>query len=317
MPFRKKRADTKASTIEQIYGVSFPYRRDAHLKTLLKRTGASSLTQLVREQRAREATLEAACRSAVQEEYLTTLLHRQTPRAELLRKLRGHRQEIERIVNPGWGEPVRVYYAGSYAKGTLTTCAYDLDVVVYVPPSSRYTVEDAYTEIEERLRRAGYNTRRHNVAIRLPLGRAFHVDVVPGKVLTTDNQLANLYASELGTTRLTDVRHHVALVLRSRHRDVIRLLKIWKNRQRLDLSTFVLELTVAEALAGSTAQGLGWRAMTVLRYLSREFRRARLVDPANANNVVSNDVTAATKMSVQRAAERALAQSQWKLVVGE
>lgn len=44
---RKKRSDTRVSTIEKHYNVDFDVRGDMHLKTLLKRNGVDSLNDLM------------------------------------------------------------------------------------------------------------------------------------------------------------------------------------------------------------------------------------------------------------------------------
>lgn len=45
---REKRGDTNVGTIEQQYGVDFGVRSDMHLDTLLDRTNAKSLSELIK-----------------------------------------------------------------------------------------------------------------------------------------------------------------------------------------------------------------------------------------------------------------------------
>lgn len=51
MTFRRKRGDTKVGTIEATYGVDFGVRSDMRLDTLLARSGAGSLSELLRASR--------------------------------------------------------------------------------------------------------------------------------------------------------------------------------------------------------------------------------------------------------------------------
>ncbi len=44
---RRKRSDTRVGTIEQQYGVDFGVRSDMELGTLLRQTGAESLSDLL------------------------------------------------------------------------------------------------------------------------------------------------------------------------------------------------------------------------------------------------------------------------------
>jgi hypothetical protein len=44
---RRKRGDTRVSTVEDMYDRDFGVRGDMHLKTLLEREGAASLNELL------------------------------------------------------------------------------------------------------------------------------------------------------------------------------------------------------------------------------------------------------------------------------
>lgn len=54
-PIRKKRSDTLVKTIEKKYGVDLEYRSDAKLHTVLKDSGAPSLSQLLKMTRRRSS----------------------------------------------------------------------------------------------------------------------------------------------------------------------------------------------------------------------------------------------------------------------
>lgn len=47
-PIRKKRSDTLVKTIEKKYGIDLEYRSDAKLHTVLKDSGAPSLSKLLK-----------------------------------------------------------------------------------------------------------------------------------------------------------------------------------------------------------------------------------------------------------------------------
>ena len=53
----------------------------------------------------------------------------------------------------------------------------------------------------------------------------------------------------------------------------------------------------------------------VFQYLRDSFPNARVVDPANTNNVISDDLTAAERAKVKFVAERALAAANWNEIV--
>jgi hypothetical protein len=53
----------------------------------------------------------------------------------------------------------------------------------------------------------------------------------------------------------------------------------------------------------------------VLQYLRDNFSSARVVDPANTNNVISDDLTVAEKRAIRQAAEAALKAKKWNEIV--
>ncbi len=248
--------------------------------------------------------------------YLQQVLESQRVSPEAENTLRRIRDELERVLRGNWdtGDP-RFYYGGSFGKRTMIRDSFDLDLVVYFPQTDRFTVRAFYEAVEKRLKDKGYITRRHNVAIRLPYQNGFHVDVVPGRAMDADYKYANLYASEQDTTKKTSIKIHIDFVRNGGHRDVIKLMKLWRLRHDVPISSFVLELAIAQALYNSRSTTLEDRVLEVLQFLQDSYVRARLVDPANTNNVVSNDVSYADKIKVQSAAQWSLRQRTWASII--
>jgi hypothetical protein len=71
------------------------------------------------------------------------------------------------------------------------------------------------------------------------------------------------------------------------------------------------------ALAGRSAlsTSLESRVQLVFEYLRDEFPSARFVDPANTNNIISDDLTAADKKAISVAAGTARAAPYWEDIV--
>jgi hypothetical protein len=111
-----------------------------------------------------------------------------------------------------------------------------------------------------------------------------------------------------------DVDRHIAVVSTAGREQEIRIVKLWRNHKGIDFPSFFLELTVIEALRG-TGGTLASRVWRVLEYLRDSFSGARVVDPANTNNIISDDLTANEKASIKRAAESALAAKTWGEIV--
>jgi hypothetical protein len=73
-------------------------------------------------------------------------------------------------------------------------------------------------------------------------------------------------------------------------------------------------MTAIDALSGKLG-GLSDNLWTALQYLRDRFPNARVVDPANTNNIISDDLSDADKAKISAAAGRALNASDWNQVV--
>src|ERR1035438_8260329 len=84
---------------------------------------------------------------------------------------------------------------------------------------------------------------------------------------------------------------HISHVVGAGRQQETRVIKLWRNQKNIDFPSFYLELVVIRALSGWNAMStsLDSRVQTVFEYLRDHFPDARFVDPANTNNVVSDD----------------------------
>lgn len=197
----------------------------------------------------------------------------------------------------------------------MVNVGFDLDLVVYFPPTSQFSVKDLYVSVEQRLLAHQYRLSRHNVALRLPYQEGFNVDVVVGRAMDNTYKYANLYSSENDTTKQTSIKTHIDLVRKNGgYQPVVRLLKIWKVRHNLNVGSFVLELATDRALRGNRGD-LENRFLTVLQFLRDRFTTVRLEDPANSNNIITDSLSASTKASVQQAAAVSCAAKTWGQIV--
>jgi hypothetical protein len=206
------------------------------------------------------------------------------------------------------GGGARFYYGGSFAKGTMIAAAFDLDVVIYFA-SGR--AQDLYEDVERRLRAAGHTPVRHNVSLRLRYTAGWHIDVVPGRAVDETYEYARLWASERGCERQTSLMRHIEAA-RNGDREVVKLLKLWKRRNGVAVGSFVLELAAARARGGGSLEE---RFARVLRFLAEELVDARLVDPANSANVVTEEMAWGEKQAIAEAARAAWQGGAWERVV--
>jgi len=247
-------------------------------------------------------------------EYLASLLKSQSLSTEQLDALEVHREEVEGILRKKFGDTPTIRYAGSKAKHTMIAESYDLDIVCYFPHDTERALKEIYEDVYSALSEH-YLLERKASAIRIKKvenGEAetdYHIDVVPGRYIDGDSGDVFLHLNDPDKERIqTNIDTHVKFVSESGCREVIKLFKLWKVRNRVAFKTFVLEIFVVQALKGSRSKdNLEQSFVTVIEKLSSDIREISLEDPANSNNIVTDTVTDSDKNTIAAKATDALA----------
>jgi hypothetical protein len=210
---------------------------------------------------------------------------------------------------------VKVHPSGSFAKGTANHSGTDIDLFVSLREDADATLRAIYDGLDRALRAAGYAVRRQNVSLNVKAG-GFSVDLVPGKRhkgYTTDH---SLYVRRQDTWIKTNVLKHVDWVHSTRRQDEMRLMKLWRDQNHLDWPSFYVELATARALEGLLLpDSLSANLRRALLFARDELERARLADPGNPSNIVSDTLTADEKRVIARAATAALKDTDIRRVV--
>jgi hypothetical protein len=226
---------------------------------------------------------------------------------------------------------VDISLSGSYAKETATALGTDVDVFISLGEAGSSfggrSIKDIYWGLFHWLTHRGLRPRAGNVSLRVEIDE-IAVDLVPAQLrsgcVCESHALKNagggtpseirtrdhtLYWKKKDSWVQTNVAEHIRVVTGSGRAREIRALKIWRERQRLDFSSFYLEVTVLDALRGRRTHELGDNVRRVLHYLADEFVHARAVDPANSNNVISDDYGPEEKRRIAMAARKTLQMS--------
>lgn len=209
---------------------------------------------------------------------------------------------------------VGVHPSGSFAKGTANASGTDIDLFLSLRSDTTATLKDIYDTLFNQLQQSGYAPRQQNVSIGLRVG-SFKVDLVPGKQQQANSTDHSLWRNRAQTWTKTNIGTHIAAVQCSGRQNEIRVIKLWRNQRDLDFPSFYLELSVIAALSGNTQPGFSDRVWTALTYLSNRFENARAVDPANTNNIISDDLSESGKTAIARAASETLKAKTWGEVV--
>src|SRR5665213_2914541 len=246
--------------------------------------------------------------------YLQTILVREAVDTSATSPVRGVQATLQPIFNEWAGIKLRtVHPSGSFAKGTANRSGTDIDLFISLKNDTAETLKEIYTSLFNKMKAKGYAPKQQNVSINIRVG-GYDVDLVPAKHQGGNTEDHNLYRRRADTRTQTNVIKHIATVRSAGRISESRILKLWRTQKQLDFPSFYLELTVIDALSGSRGT-LSQNVWTAFEYLRDRFPNARVVDPANTNNIISDDLSAADKTKIATAAGQALKASHWEQIV--
>jgi Nucleotidyltransferase domain len=246
--------------------------------------------------------------------YLQNILNREAVDTGLYSPVRGVQGTLRPIIQEWAGTMLSdVSPSGSFAKGTANRSGTDIDLFISLSQNTPETLKQIYDKLFSRMTEKGYSPKRQNVSINVKVN-GYDVDLVPARRQDGYGQDHSLFRRKADTWTKTNVAAHIRHVSQSGRTQEARIVKLWRNQKGLDFPSFYLELTVIDALSGSRAS-LSENVWKVFQYLRDNFSNARVVDPANTNNVISDDLTVAERLKVRAAAERVLAAAKWDEIV--
>lgn len=249
------------------------------------------------------------------DQYLQGTLHREAVDTGPHSPVRGVQATLLPIIRE-WagGMLLSVNPSGSFAKGTANASGTDIDLFISLSESTTLTLKEIYESLFWRMQERSLSPKRQNVSVNVR-ANGYDVDLVPGKRQSSSGDDHSLYRRKADTWTKTNVVRHINHVVNAKCAAEIRIIKLWRSQKALDFPSFYLELTVINALTYASGSDLESRVFSILRYLRDSFPSARVVDPANTNNVVSDDLTLTERAKVKAAAERALAAKDWGEIV--
>ncbi|MBV9085083.1 MAG: nucleotidyltransferase domain-containing protein [Acidobacteriaceae bacterium] len=204
--------------------------------------------------------------------------------------------------------------SGSFAKGTANKSGTDVDLFIPLSPNTKETLKEIYDKLFDRMQQKGLNPGRQNVSIKVEVN-GYSVDLVPGKRHNLFGLDDSLYRRRADTWTKTNVTTHIAHIKAGGRTQETRIVKLWRDQKKHDFPSFYLELAVLRAFAAAGRGTLATNVRTVFDFLGNGFADARIVDPANTNNIVSDELIAAERAKIVTAAKRALSASTWQQIV--
>jgi hypothetical protein len=247
------------------------------------------------------------------DQYLAHILQRETVNTGPLSPVRDVLNTLTPILQV-WGGQYFLHAtpSGSFAKGTAIRSGTDIDIFISLAENTPDTLRESYYLLKKRMVDVGYQPKEQNVSIKIRVGN-YDVDLVPGTRQHWYNTDHSLYRRKANTWTKTNVDKHIAHVRGGGWLNETKLFKVWRNQKQLDFPSFYLELSIMNALGIHSAVGSlmmtspSANVVKILEYLREKFSNARIMDPANTNNIISDDLTAAEKAKIKAFAVRALA----------
>jgi hypothetical protein len=204
--------------------------------------------------------------------------------------------------------------SGSFSKGTVIKGSdVDIDLMISLKNQTPFTLKEAYESLYEYLCHS-YYPRKQNVSIRI-IFNGIKVDLVTAQIQPTGSYPHSIYVSKLDTWTKTNIHKHIYIIKNSPHKQIIILLKIWCHLHKLDFPSFLLELTVLEALKRKPIFGIEKKFLTVLKYIIEEFFCVKIYDPANTNNIVSDIISNNQKLQIIQMARLSYESDCWEKIV--
>lgn len=233
--------------------------------------------------------------------------HRMRHIENLVNKFIARRTEIKEFLEFEYkGKSYNAFNSGSYAKKTAINSKFDLDLVFPVRYNTFSTIESMFDKVHDVLM-AEYSSvatvRKQKVSIGIIFhpdedGDTISIDVVPGRETSQEDfpksGSLNIYFNEdlwgnqKGTYTKTNIDAQIEHIKgEDKARNIIRLLKIWKNAKQESFKSFFLELFTLKAFESQEVKGSIWEQLkSVLIYMRDNVTKESfsLIDPGNTSN---------------------------------
>lgn len=248
--------------------------------------------------------------------YLQQILSREAVDTGIFSPVRGVQATLEPALQQ-WANRflIGISPSGSFAKGTANKTGTDIDLFISLSPETKETLKEIYDSLFAKMQENGYSPKRQNASIKVRVG-GYDVDLVPGKRQGYLDDDHSLYRRRTDTWIKTNVQTHINHVITAGWLSETRILKLWRDRKGLNFPSIYLELAVIKALApGIYKSGLAADVWKVFQFLGTDFLSARIQDPANTNNITSDDLSATERRKIKTAAARALQAKNWNEIV--
>ncbi|HEC37512.1 hypothetical protein LCGC14_0975420 [marine sediment metagenome] len=240
------------------------------------------------------------------EEFLRTVLNDLEPPQSQVDSLLRLRDNIRSCIFEHIGGEKSMFMAGSFKKDTMIRQHYDLDMFI-IWTSEFMPLKDLFYEVKRALLNFKWKRlEKKRVGWRIPYENEFHVDVIPSVQDTHESEYSYLYNCFRKKRLKTSMQKHIEEIEKYDRRDVIKLLKLWKFRREVPIKTFLLEIITHLACYNVTRDSLSIQLKTIFEYILNNIVNKEFYDPANRDNIISEDLTRSEKYEIRDKVYKAL-----------
>jgi Second Messenger Oligonucleotide or Dinucleotide Synthetase domain len=249
------------------------------------------------------------------DEYVISILNKYTANSVEISKVEKIANVIAEDLKTWAGNCLsKIDFSGAYAKGTAIKGSSDIDLFISLKSNTNGTLGEIYEMFYNKAIQSDWQPRKQNVSIRIYLDD-YEIDLVPARKQGDYHVWHSIYKNKTNSWTQTNFSSHISIVRDSGRTDEIRAIKIWRNLNKLDFPSFYLELIVINALYNQRTNNLAVNVLTALRYIADYIQNTRVIDPANSNNIISNDLTDVEKTKIAQVAQTSAIQEYWENII--
>ena len=201
----------------------------------------------------------------------------------------GYRNPIQDVLGSLYDTRVHFIYGGSLAKGTANVNSCDIDLLSYVYSDTNLTLKQIYEKTAQALVDKGYYVQKKNSAISIT-GHFdegiwdTNVDVVPGRYIATSEDV-NLWNNREQKSLKTNPEKQINKVKQSLSKDVIRIIKLFRDRNNFKFKSFFLEIFCIDVIEPlyDESDDLFNKVFHFFKHYN-DIGKVKIYDPANTYN---------------------------------
>ncbi len=247
------------------------------------------------------------------DEFLRKVLKDLEPPDSQIKSLLRLRDNVRSCIYDNINGKKSMFMAGSFKKKTMIKRHYDLDMFIiwtqgFIPLNE---IEDLFYMVKDALNTKWNRLLKKRVGWRIPYENEFHVDVIPSIKDENNSNFSYLYNCYENTTLRTSMQVHMEQIEKYNRRDVIKLIKLWKYRRDVPIKTFLLEVITHLACYNVTRESLSDQLEVVFEFIAENIVNRSFYDPANRNNIITENLTLQEKYEIKDKANNALNREYW------